>query len=413
MSESHGFTAVPFPAVPGAELTDRIHRLQAVMQATGLDLFIAIHRTGLFYLGGTTHQSHLLVPVKEDPIFLVRKAVGRARQESALHVEAIRSLRDLPRWAAEILDRSPQTVGMELDVLPANLYQTYQSLFAPAQIQDASDLLRRLRMVKSPWEIERIRKAAHLAAGMAHAAKDFLAQAGTGTLVPITELDLLAAIEAAGRRLGHQGEIYTHHWNQNLIYSQVLSGPRGAVPSGVFDGSLGGMGLSGAMPIGPSRQIIEPHTPVIIDIVAASEGYAIDQTRTYAMGKLSPDWHARYAATQHIQEMIVREIRPGVPAASLYEAGLEEAARLGVADYFLGYKEDQVRFVGHSVGIEIDELPVLARSDATALEPGMVLAIEPKLIYPGEGAIGLENTWLVTPVGAEKLTLLPDDLVEL
>lgn len=408
MSESHAFMAVP-----GTELAGRIARLQAAMQATGLDLFIAVHRAGLFYLGGTTHQSHLLVPVVGEPIFLVRKATARARQESALHVELIQSLRDLPRWAAEILGRPPQTVGMELDVLPVALFKTYQGLFTPAQIQDASDLVRRLRMVKSAWEIERIRKAAQLAAGMAQAGKDLLAQAGADGFAPLKELDLQAAIEAAGRRLGHQGEIYTHHWNQSLVYTQVLSGPRGAVPSGVFDGSLGGLGLSGAMPIGPSWERIESHTPVIIDIVAASEGYAIDQTRSYSIGELSSDWHIRYAATQQIQQCIVREIRPGVPAALLYEVGLAEAGRLGVADHFLGFKDNRARFVGHSIGIEIDELPVLTWSDHTILEPGMVLAIEPKLIYPGEGAIGLENTWLVTPTGAEKLTLLPDDLQEL
>ena len=86
---------------------------------------------------------------------------------------------------------------------------------------------------------------------------------------------------------------------------------------------------------------------------------------------------------------------------------MAEAA--GLAASFMGHGEGQVRFIGHGVGIELDELPVLSPNDL-ALEEGMVFALEPKFVLPGLGAIGIENTWLVTAGAPEVLTPAPEHI---
>ena len=76
----------------------------------------------------------------------------------------------------------------------------------------------------------------------------------------------------------------------------------------------------------------------------------------------------------------------------------------------MGHGAGQVPYVGHGIGIELDELPVLTGS-SLELEPGMVFALEPKFVLPGLGAIGIENTWVVTEDGVERLTLAPQHIV--
>ena len=87
---------------------------------------------------------------------------------------------------------------------------------------------------------------------------------------------------------------------------------------------------------------------------------------------------------------------------------MAEAA--GLSENFMGFGTDQVKFLGHGVGLELDELPVLAAGVKSRLMPGMVIAIEPKFTFPGEGVVGIENTFAITENGLERLTLTPDEL---
>jgi Xaa-Pro aminopeptidase len=87
------------------------------------------------------------------------------------------------------------------------------------------------------------------------------------------------------------------------------------------------------------------------------------------------------------------------------------AAEWGMGDHFMGHGHDRVRFVGHGVGLELDELPILAARQTLPLEEGMVIALEPKATFPGRGVVGIENTHVVTGAGLERLTALGDEIV--
>lgn len=390
---------------PRDELDERIARLQALLAQEALDGALLVQKADLFYFSGTTQQAHLFVPAVGSPLLMARKSFERARQESALDVVPLRSLRQLPGFLAEHGYPQPRRLGMELDVLPANAYFRYRQLFPAADITDVSPLVRRVRMIKSPYEVEALRRAAVLMDAMVRSVPEILREG-------MTEVEFAGRLEAVARREGHQGVIWVHAWNQDVFYGHLLAGPSGGIPSS-FDSPTGGSGLSPAVPYGPGRRRIRRGEPIMMDYGAALDGYLVDQTRIFSIGPLSPEWVRRYQAMVAVQQAVREAARPGVICADLYDLAVAEAARQGYAEHFMGRGPDRVRFVGHGVGIEIDELPLIGRGFDMPLQAGMVFALEPKVILPGQGVVGIENTWLVTEEGLESLTISSETLVQL
>ncbi len=383
---------------PKTELAQRISRLQALLARDGLDGALIIQRADLFYFAGTIQQSHLFVPTDGTPLLMVRKSFSRAQRESALDtVIPLDSLRELPGTLANHGHGKLGRLGLEMDVLPANLYLRYGELFPGVELADVSPLIRQVRMVKSAWELEIQREAARRLDRVLRQVPELVREG-------MTEVELAGRLEALARREGHQGEIWMRNWNQGLFYGHVLAGDGAAEPS-YFDGPLAGEGLSPAVPHGPGFRSIRRGEPIIIDYVFAYDGYIVDQSRTFALGSLPDQWLAAHEAMLSVQEVIKEATRPGVSCDQLYDLAVSKAVELGYADYFMGHGEGRVPFVGHGVGIELDELPIIGRGGDLTLEPGMVFALEPKVAIPGQGAIGIENTWVVTEEGLEALTI--------
>jgi Xaa-Pro aminopeptidase len=128
---------------------------------------------------------------------------------------------------------------------------------------------------------------------------------------------------------------------------------------------------------------------------------------------LSEELKETYTFSEEILRSTEAMLKPGTIAESLYFNALEQAEAAGLSRHFMGYGQDQVKFLGHGIGLEIDEWPVLARGFRMELMPGMVLAIEPKFTFPGRGVVGIENSYLITEQGFEKLTLSREGLIHL
>jgi Xaa-Pro aminopeptidase len=133
--------------------------------------------------------------------------------------------------------------------------------------------------------------------------------------------------------------------------------------------------------------------------------------RTYAIALLPAKMEEAYAHAVSVLRAIEAGIRPGAVAGDLYEAGLAVAKATPYAANFMGPPGYNTKFIGHGVGIEVDEIPFIMKGAPTVLAPGMVFALEPKFVFPGEGAVGLENTYLVTGDGFEKLTPLEEGIL--
>jgi Xaa-Pro aminopeptidase len=199
-------------------------------------------------------------------------------------------------------------------------------------------------------------------------------------------------------------------WGSEMFYGHLLSGPTGAVPS-YLSSPTGGTGASPAIAQGPSYKTIQRHEPVMVDYMFCYNGYICDHTRIYSLGALPQELLDAQAAMIEVQRDIKKKARPGVASGEIYDQALAKTRELGYGDNFMGVGGERVRFVGHGIGLEVDEFPFLATGQKLKLQTGMTIALEPKLIFPGIGVVGIENTHVVTPEGLESLSKYPDDIV--
>jgi Xaa-Pro aminopeptidase len=386
------------------EIERRLSTFQETLREQGVDAAIVVQNADLYYLAGTVQQSQLLVPADGEPVLFTRKTVARAREESPLTVEPLPSPRRLGELVRQRLGAEPAVVGLELDVLPVGHFRRYESQLAGARFVDIGPALVAQRAVKSTWEVARIAAAAALGDELFRRIPGLLREG-------LTEAAFAGRVEAEARALGHQGVIRMRAFNGEMFYGQLLTGVSGAVPS-FLDTPLAGTGLSAAVAQGVSFKPIGRGEPVVFDFVPVLDGYTADFTRIFSLGELPERLTAAYACARRAQAAAAACARPGVACRVVYEAALAVVAGDGLEAHFMGYGPSQARFVGHGVGLELDELPVLSRNDRL-LERGMVFALEPKFVFPGLGAIGIENTWTVTDDDVERLTRAPEEIVVL
>ncbi|HTP66119.1 MAG TPA: Xaa-Pro peptidase family protein [Geobacteraceae bacterium] len=383
---------------PASELENRCRRLQQYMTGEGLDAILIVQNADLFYFAGTIQSGILYVPPEGEPLYMVRKDFQRAGTESGLpRIARISSFKDIPSLLADYGYPQPERIGMELDVLPVSLYERYRKLFPRSECGDASPLIRKVRMIKSEYEIGLIRKAADQVDKICQRAREVIREG-------MSDLELAAELEFTIRKEGHQGLLRMRAFNGELFYAHVISGADSAAPS-YMDTPLGGMGLTPAFGQGAGHRKIGREEPIIVDFAGCCDGYMADQTRVFAIGGISDRLRKGYDDMLLVQERMVALVLERPVWGDIYDECLALAVRLGYGDYFMGYSGAQVSFIGHGIGIEIDEYPFLARGFTDMrLEPGMVFAFEPKVVFPGEGAVGVENTFHLSCDGLIQLT---------
>jgi len=368
-----------------------MRRLRSALVEQGLDGALITSPVNLYYFSGTAQQAHLWVPADGEPLLLVRRVLGRARRESPLsQILPLRSLRDLAPHLG-----GARRIGMELDRITVTGFAAYRHHLEGIEIQDIGQAVRRIRAVKSPWEVERIRAAAAVADRTYQAVRSALREG-------LTELELSVVAETAERLGGTQGHI---RWYGGIESAPVLLlAGESALEASFMDTPFAGEGLSPAAPFGAGRRVIRRGMPVCLDYPTQVAGYAHDQTRTLAIGELDAELTRAYGVCREILAALEKEARPGATGGALWERALAIARQAGLEDHFMGCGETRARFVGHGIGLEVNELPIIAPRQEQPLEAGNVIALEPKFFFPGKGAVGLENTYLVTEAGLEKLS---------
>ncbi len=389
---------------PKSELDARTRKFQKYLAEADLDGALIVQNTDLFYFAGTIQQSHLFIPREGAPILMTRRSFPRARAESALEQKVpLGSTRDVPRIIQDNGYRLPMRLGLELDVLPANMFFGYQEIFASSELCDVSPAIRRTRAVKSDHELAAMRRAARMGAKTLQAMNRLLIEG-------ISEVALAGQLEAVARGAGHQGLARFRLFNNEMFYGHLIAGKSGAAPS-YLASPTGGPGQSPAFSQGSSRHRIRRGEPVLFDYIFVSEGYLVDQTRIFSIGPLPDKLMRAHNAMIEIQDAIAHAARPGATGGELYQLAVEMAERFGYSQNMGGIGEDRITFVGHGVGLEIDEYPFLAKGQAMPLESGMVVAVEPKVTFPGVGTVGIENTFVITENGAKRMSLTPDQIV--
>ncbi|HEX2966495.1 MAG TPA: M24 family metallopeptidase, partial [Syntrophorhabdaceae bacterium] len=147
------------------------------------------------------------------------------------------------------------------------------------------------------------------------------------------------------------------------------------------------------------------------DFGVCYHGYQVDETRMFAVGSMPDMFVKSYETCREIQDKVLDKVLEGLTSKELFHYSVELAKQKGYGDHYLGYKKHQVRFLAHGIGIEIGELPFIAASHTYPIEEGAVIAIEPKMVFPGKGACGIENTVHFSGGKYEVLTRIDENII--
>lgn len=379
----------------------REHCAELLPEAAGMLVF---SRINIYYLTGTLGSGVLWLPREGEAVLLVRKGEERCRLESPLrHVARFSSYTELPTLCAEAGSPLPEgaCLGAEMGGLPWSLADMLQCRLKGRTFRSCDKAIVQTRSVKTPWELAKMRTA-----GERH--NEALAKILPEILRPgMTEQEIAHACWKVFFELGHGGPTRMGNFGEECFLGHIAAGESGNYPSH-FNGPLGLVGEHPSAPfMGSAHVIWKEHSPLALDIGFMFEGYNTDKTQLYWSGPSAsiPDTVRRaQAACLEIQQRAAEGLKSGGIPSRIWSEARERAVALGVEEGFMGLGTNKVNFLGHGIGLVIDEVPVLARGFDAPLQPGTVMAIEPKVGLPGIGMVGTENTFEVTDEGGRCLT---------
>ncbi len=383
---------------PRSEIDSRIKKLQSSMD--GIDGALLFQAVDMCYFSGTAQDGLVYIPRDGEPIVMMKRSLERAKEESPLEVRPLKNMRNLKE---DLGIKTGATIGLEMDVLPCSFYFRVNKALEDASFVDVAERIKHIRSVKSEFEIKLAKEAAQMLVEGFSTVPDHIKEG-------MTEVELMCRMESEMRLMGHQGSLRFRRFNSIVPIGHIMSGSSAAIPS-FLASPTGGKGTSVVFPHGPGYRKIKRNEPVFVDTVGICNGYIADATRIFSLGKIEPELVQAYEASCQIEEAIAKEMMPGRTARELFELSESEGARLGYGDFLGGPVGSKCGFVGHGVGLELDEYPVLAPLDHK-IQEGMTIAVEPKIIYPGKGVLGVEDTFLTTSSGARRLTDMPLEIWE-
>lgn len=392
-----------YTLVPASEISHRLFRLQQWLQALSVDGALILDQVNMYYYTGTMQQGIVVVPAEGEPVFLVRRSLERARLESPL--QTILPLDGFSRLQASLdeLGMATGNLGIAETTLVVSVYKTLVKALAETRFVDISASLSMVRSVKSAYEVGLLRQA-----GAAHKqVYDAIpAMIGEG----MSEWELGAEIQKMMMALEYTGITRFSVSGMELFMGIVSAGESGNYPTASI-GPGGVLGISPAFPFVGGTRKIRRGEPIFIDTGFGYEGYFTDKTRVFSLGSLPGQALEAHAICLEIQEAVRCRLVPGAIPSQIYHEVFESLVkRRGFEQHFMGFGSNHVPFLGHGIGLAIDEFPVIAAKVHTPLEANMVIALEPKKGLEGIGMVGVENTFLVTEQGGEKLTPGADEV---
>lgn len=383
------------------ELKLRRDKIRALMAQQGIDAALITCNVNLIYTYGRVVSGYLYLPLDAP----ARLFIKRPNDIEGEHVHPLRKPEQLPGLLKECGLPLPAKLMLEGDELPFTEYNRLAACFPEAEVVPCGTaLIRRARSVKTPIEIEMFRRS-----GAAHAKA--YEQIPSVYRPGMTDRQLSIEIERLMRLEGCLGIFRVFGQSMEIFMGSLLAGDNAAVPS-PYDFALGGKGLDPSLPGGVSGTLLQAGQCFMVDMGGNFYGYMGDMSRVFSVGKLPEQAYAAHQACIEVQEAVVAMAKPGTVCEDMYDKAVEIITKAGFADYFMGVGQ-KAKFIGHGIGLEINEMPVLAPRMKQELEPGMVFALEPKIVLPGIGPVGIENSWAVTAEGVEKLTLCKEEIIEL
>lgn len=383
--------------VPHFDTPIRISKVQAEMKALGIDALLASSSTSLLYLFGQVYSGLVYVPQEGEVKYFIRRPQSYGTQANIHYVRKIEQVSEI------IATSEVRTIALELDELPYSEITRQQYIFPNAQTQNATTLLRKVRMVKTAYEIEQIKKGCqkHM---------EVYKKVPSVYRSGMTDTDFQIEIEHLMRQGGSVGLFRCFGSLMEFHMGSLLAGDNAGKAS-PYDFALGGSGNE-TLPLGANGSKLKRGESIMLDMAGNYGTYLSDITRTYAIGTLSEEAYRLHELSIRMHREIMLQAKPGIFCSQIYEQCLQMVKDAGAEQFFMGY-EQQAQFVGHGIGLQINEMPVLTPRSKDILQEGMVIAFEPKFVLPSIGAVGIENTYLITSSGVENLSPLEEKIIYL
>ncbi|MDE5975073.1 MAG: Xaa-Pro peptidase family protein [Muribaculaceae bacterium] len=383
------------------DVMERIHSVQRHMNREGLKAILVASNANIYYTTSRFFRGYVYIPSEGNPVWFVIKPYGFEETDSVVY---IRKPELIPSELARLGHPLPGVVGFEYDALVYSDVSRLMAVFPDAEYKNGSNALKRARMIKTDWELSRMREdGMHQAEAYRRVTRCY--KEG------MTDLQFQIEIERILRLEGSLGFIRTSGNLMEINMGSVIAGDNADVP-GPYDFTMGGAGVDPSLPGGADGTTIKPGQTVMVDMCGSFNGYQTDMTRVWRLGEISELAVKAHECSRSILRECEKMGRPGCRAADLYDMAIKIAEGESLDKFFMGHRQ-QAPFIGHGVGIELNELPVITSRSRDVLEENMTIAIEPKFVIPGTGAVGVENTYVVTKEGLKPITVFPEEIQEL
>ncbi|MBP3350139.1 MAG: aminopeptidase P family protein [Bacteroidaceae bacterium] len=383
-----------------SEINIRKAKIVAALKAMNTDAILIGTNVNNYYIAGRVFSGYVYINSEGFMHYYVK----RPALLKGDNVTYIRKPEDIPALLQQAGVALPATIALEMNFMSYSDVTRLAKSFPEATPTNGSAIMSYVRSTKTAYEIEKIRRSAQ---GHMSVYKNLQGIYHPG----MTDVELQIEIEARLRRAGCLGIFRVAGPSMEVFMGSLISGDNADNPS-PYDFAMGGAGLDSSLPGGCNGTVIEPGMSTMVDLCGNFTGYMSDISRTYSVGTMSELAQKAHNCSVAIHHALMEMARPGVKASDIYNLSRTMAEEAGLGEYFMGHNQ-QAGFVGHGVGIEINESPVLAPRSRDVLEAGNVIAFEPKFVIPGTGAVGIENTYLITADGIENLTDFTEEIMPL
>lgn len=383
------------------EISLRISKICYNLLLENADAILISANPNIYYTTGRFFRGYTYISQGRKPLWFVIKPVVFDKEDDILF---IRKPEEIPSLLKTYGYPEPSSIALETEDLTYSDILRLKNLFPEASLINGSKVMKRSRMTKTDWEISEMK-----ADGVHHA--NVYSHIKDCYKPGMTDLEFQIEIE---RRLRLEGALGVSRVAGNLMeinLGSVISGEN-ADTSGPYEFTMTGEGMHPVLPVGANNsRILSGHT-VMIDMNGAFNGYQTDMTRVWYLDEVSELARKAHDCSIRILRHLEKISLPGLPVKEMYEEAIKIVEEHRLKEFFMGHVS-QVGFIGHGVGIQLNELPVVNARSKDILQEKMTIALEPKFVIPLVGAVGVENTYVVTPSGLENITVFPEQLQKL
>lgn len=380
------------------EIKLRITKVIDILKTIGCDSVLIGANPNIYYTTGRFFRGYVYISIQNQPLWFIIKPNVFEETSDTFY---IRKPEDIPTILRRLSYNIPNKIGLEINDLSYSDILRLKKLFGESEMENGSLILKKARMAKTSFELNEMKEDGFHHVRVYEKVKDCY-KAG------MSDLQLQIEIEKNLRLEGSLGISRISGNFMEINMGSVISGDNADNPA-PYEFTMGGSGVHPSLPVGSDNSLILPGKTVMIDMNGAFNGYQTDMTRVWSLGDLPPIALKAHECSLKILRKLEYFSLPGTPVKELYSEALKIVEDYGLKEYFMGHKS-QVGFIGHGIGIELNELPVINSKSTEVLEENFTLAIEPKFVIPGVGAAGVENTYIVTNTGLQNITVFPEDI---